>query len=373
MKALTKALSLRLAPFAAALVALAASGLPAAARDGHEGGAYLVTNLVSDLPGVAAVTDPDLVNPWGISFSPTGPFWLSDNGTGLSTLYNGVGAKQPLIVTIPPPVGSADGGTPTGQVFNPTPDFVVSQGVKHGKSAFLFASEDGTISGWSPAVNFLHALVAVDNSASGAVYKGLALDRVGTANFLYAANFRAGRIDVFDKNFHPAVLAGAFQDKRIPAGYAPFNVQNVAGFLVVTYAKQDAAKHDDVAGAGHGFVDVYSSSGLLLTRLASRGPLDSPWGVALAPAGFGRFSHALLVGNFGDGRINAYDTRDGDYLGALRGPRERPVVIDGLWGLSFGNGGAAGDTNKLYFTAGSGHEQHGLFGSIQAASENDDD
>ena len=373
MKAPTKALTLRLAPFAAALVALAAFGLPAAARDGHEGGAYQVTNLVSDLPGVAAVTDPDLVNPWGISFSPTGPFWLSDNGTGLSTLYNGAGAKQPLIVVIPPPVGSADGGTPTGQVFNPTPDFVVSQGAKHGKSAFLFASEDGTISGWSPAVNFLHALVAVDNSASGAVYKGLALDSVGTANFLYAANFRSGRIDVFDKNFHPAVLAGTFQDRRIPVGYAPFNVQNISGFLVITYAKQNADKHDDVAGAGHGFVDVYSSSGLLLTRLASRGPLNSPWGIALAPAGFGRFSHALLVGNFGDGRINAFDTREGEFLGQLRGPHERPIVIDGLWGLSFGNGGAAGNTNKLYFTAGIDHEQHGLFGSIQAVPENDDD
>ena len=364
MKALTKALSLRLAPFAAALVALAASGLPAAARDGHEGGVYQVTNLVSDLPGVAAVTDPDLVNPWGISFSPTGPFWLSDNGTGKTTLYDGAGVKKGLIVVIPPPAGSSDAGAPTGQVFNGTTDFA-------GKN-FLFASEDGTLSGWRGGVDGTHAVV-VDDSGPGAVYKGLALDSVGTANFLYAANFRAGRIDVFDKNFHPAVLAGTFQDKRIPLGYAPFNIQNVAGFLVVTYAKQDAAKHDDVAGAGHGFVDVYSSSGLLLTRLASRGPLNSPWGIALAPAGFGRFSHALLIGNFGDGRINAYDTRDGDYLGALRGPRERPVVIDGLWGLSFGNGGAAGDTNKLYFTAGSGHEQHGLFGSIQAASENDDD
>ena len=368
-----KALSHRLAPFATALVALAALGLPAAARDRHEEGAYKVTNLVSDLPGMAAVTDPDLVNPWGISFSPTGPFWLSDNGTGLSTLYNGAGTKQSLIVAIPPPIGSTDTGTPTGQVFNPTPDFAVSEGAKSGKSAFLFASEDGTISGWSPGVDFLHAIVAVDNSASGAVYKGLALDHVGTANFLYAANFRAGRIDVFDKNFKPAMLAGVFQDKHIPAGYAPFNVQNISGFLVVTYAKQNAEKHDDVAGAGHGFVDMYLSNGRLVSRLASRGPLNSPWGVALAPAGFGRFSHALLIGNFGDGRINAYDTREGEFLGQLRGPNEKPLAIDGLWGLSFGNGHAAGDIDKLYFTAGISHEQHGLFGSIQSAPETDDE
>lgn len=367
-----KALTHRLAPLASALALLAAFGPPAIARDHHEEGAYQVTNLVADLPGVAAVTDPDLVNPWGISFSPTGAFWLSDNGTGLTTLYDGAGLKQPLIVTVPPPVGSSDAGTPTGQVFNPTPDFAISEGGKSGKSFFLFASEDGTLSGWSPGVDFLHAIVAVDNSASGAVYKGLALDSVGAKNFLYAANFRAARIDVFDKDFKPVASAGAFQDKRIPAGYAPFNVQNVAGLLVVTYAKQDAAKHDDVAGPGHGFVDVFLSSGRLLSRLASRGPLDSPWGVALAPAGFGRFSRALLVGNFGDGRINAYSTRDGEYLGQLRGADEKPLAIGGLWGLSFGNGHAAGDINKLYFTAGSGHEQHGLFGSIQATPEADD-
>jgi uncharacterized protein (TIGR03118 family) len=329
------------------------------------------TKFVSDISGQAAVMDPDLVNAWGIAASPTGPFWIADNGQGVSTLYDGSGhpfpASQPLVVTVPPPDGSPDGTTaaPTGVVFNGTNDFVITQGTQSGPSLFIFATEDGTLSGWSPNVNATAAVLTADNSGSGAVYKGLALGNSSAAgNLLYATNFHAGRIDVFDRNFAPANLAGAFADPNIPAGFAPFGIANIQGGLYVTYAKQDEDQHDDVKGPGNGFVDVFDADGNLVRRFASQGPLNSPWGVVLAPATFGSLGNTILVGNFGDGHISAFDRASGSFLGQLS-DGQNLVEIDGLWGLSFGNGAAAGDVNTLFFTAGPNDEQDGLFGALQ--------
>jgi uncharacterized protein (TIGR03118 family) len=329
------------------------------------------TNLVSDVPGLAQTTDPNLVNAWGITSSSTSPFWVADNGTGVSTLYNGAGQPfplaSPLVVTIPPPAGSAPGTTsaPTGTVFNGSSDFVVSSGGHSGPSRFIFDTEDGTISGWSPTVDATHAILAVDNSASGAIYKGLALGSTATGNFLYATNFHAGTVDVFDKNFAPATLSpGAFTDPLLPAGFAPFGIANIGGQLYVTYAKQDADAEDDVAGRGNGFVDVFDTSGTLVRRFASGAPLNSPWGLAVAPATWGRIAGDVLVGNFGDGAINVFDPATGDWRGGLRSDSGGPLTIDGLWGLRFGNGGNGGDPNTLFFTAGPDDEQHGLFGSL---------
>jgi uncharacterized protein (TIGR03118 family) len=344
------------------LAILAGAALPV-----FSGTIYLENNLVSDIPGVAAVTDPSLVNPWGLSHSGTSPWWVSDNGTGVATLYTGAGVKQGLTVTIPPPAGGAPPSAPTGQAFNSTPDFILGGGTK---ATFLFAAEDGTISGWNGGTN---AILEVDNSASSAVYKGMTLGSVGTSNFLYAANFRAGKIDVFDGSFAPVSLPGGFVDPALPAGFAPFDIQNLGGLLYVTYAKQDAAKKDDVAGAGNGFVSVFNPNGSFVGRLISNGPLNSPWGLALAPVGFGDFSNDLLVGNFGDGKINAFNPTTGALVGTLSGMGGSPIVIEGLWGLGFGNGANAGAVNTLFFTAGIPGddmiEDHGLFGDIVAAPE----
>ena len=323
---------------------------------------YVQHNLVSDIPGMADFTDPDLINPWGIAFGPTTPFWISDNHTGLSTLYSGTGVKQALVVTIPPPLGGTPPGAPTGVVFNSG----ASAGTFLG-DRFIFATEGGTINGWQPSVGTT-AVPRVDNSPSSAVYKGLAI----AASSLYAANFHSAAIDVFDANYTPVVLPGGFLDPTLPVGYAPFNIQEINGTLFVTYALQDAAKQDDVPGAGHGFIDEFSTSGVLIRRFASMGPLNSPWGLALAPASFGSFGGDLLVGNFGDGHINAYDLTTGAFVGSLTDASNNPITIPGLWGLRFGNNGLGFDTNKLYFTAGipggpGGQlEEHGLFGSISA-------
>ena len=324
---------------------------------------FLQTNLVSDLPGVAANTDPNLANPWGISFGPASPFWVSDNKTGVSTLYNGQGQIVPLVVTVPPPAGGVPPSAPTGQVFNGGTGFNVGL---NQPARFIFATEDGTISGWNSGTN---AVLMVDHSAVFAVYKGLAIGNNGTGDFLYAANFNAGTIEVFNSSFAPTTLAGNFTDPNIPSGYAPFNIQNLGGKLYVTYALQDAAKHDDVPGPAHGFVDVFDLNGNLLRRLVSGGLLNSPWGVALAPGNFGAFSNSLLVGNFGDGKINAFDPTTGNFLGTMVDKNGNPIINAGLWGLQFGNGGAGGDSDKLYFTAGIPGpgllEDHGLFGSLQ--------
>src|SRR5262249_52951457 len=232
--------------------------------------AFLQKNLVSDIAGVARTTDPKLGNPWGIAYAPTGPFWIANNDTGSTTLYDGAGQPfptgTPLVVTIPPPMGSTATAAPTGIVFNGSSDFVVTATGKSGSSVFIFATEDGTISGWSPNVDGTHAILKVDNSVvptppTGAVYKGLALGSNASGNFLFATNFRAGTIDVFDKNFTKATLAGSFRDATIPAGFAPFGIQNIGGSLYVTYAKQNAMMHDDVKGAGNGFVDVFDTNG----------------------------------------------------------------------------------------------------------------
>jgi uncharacterized protein (TIGR03118 family) len=342
---------------------LAVSALPA-----FSGSIYSQTDLVSDIPGVALLTDPNLVNPWGMSDSATSPWWVSDNGTGLSTLYSGTGAKIALTVTVPPPGGSPPGTTsaPTGQVFNATSDFKVAGAA----SNFIFTTEDGTISARTTGTT---VTLEVDKSGSGAVYKGLALGNNGTANFLYAANFNSGQIDVFDTNYTQTNLAGSFTDPNLPAGYAPFDVANIGGFLYVTYALQDAAKHDDVAGPGNGYLDEFDMNGNFVKRLISQGPLNSPWGLALAPGNFGDFSNDLLVGNFGDGTINAFNATTGVFQGDLTDASGNPIVNEGLWGLAFGNGSGSGPTNTLYFTAGipgpDKVEDHGLFGDIVATPE----
>jgi uncharacterized protein (TIGR03118 family) len=342
---------------AASLVSLSAIG----AQAGAGKNAFSQTNLVSNIPGMAQFTDPNLRNPWGISASGTSPMWVSDNGAGVTTLYRGDGTKVPLTVVIPPGAGSGDAqGTPTGTVFNGTGAFRGDR--------FLFATEDGTLAGW-PGTGVV-ARTEVDNSlpAPGAVYKGLALGSTATGDRLYAANFRSGAVDVFDSNFSPA---GSFTDPKIPASYAPFNVQNLGGRLYVTFAMRDATGHDDVAGRGHGFVDAFDVNGNLLGRLVTHGQLDSPWGLAIAPPSFGKFAGDLLVGNFGDGRINAYTLDKGNFRGALRDAMTgEPITIEGLWALRVGNGGGGtngGDPNAVYFTAGINDEADGLFGKITNA------
>jgi uncharacterized protein (TIGR03118 family) len=324
---------------------------------------YSQTNLVSDMPGVAAVTDPNLVNPWGISFSSSSPFWIADNGTGLSTLYTSDGSIVPLVVTIPPPNGGTDPSKPTGTVFNSTTNFVVTENGLSGPSVFLFATEDGTISGWNPTVDHANAILAVDNHALGAIYKGLASANTINGSFLYATNFHDGSVEMYDSNFQ---LVKTFTDVDLPVGFAPFGIRNIKGKLYVTFAKQDADKEDDASGTGRGFVDVFDIHGNKLSRLISHGALNSPWGLALAPANFGKFSNALLVGNFGNGRINAYDPTAGTFLGALQDAKGKAIWIDGLWAIAFGNGKAAGPRNALFFTAGPDEEAHGLFGELQA-------
>ena len=341
-----------------------AIALPAiGAQAGSNTNSFRQTNLESDIPGMAAFTDPDLRNPWGISASATSPMWVSDNGAGVTTLYRGDGSKVPLTVVIPPAgASSSPTGTPTGTVFNG------NAGAFRG-DRFLFATEDGAIFGWQPAYG-VTAVIGKDNSPAGAVYKGLAIDNSSSPH-LYAANFRAGTIDVFDSGYSQVTLAGAFSDPKIPAGYAPFNVQKLGGVLYVTYAMQDANRHDDVAGRGHGFVDAFDVNGSLLGRLVTHGQLDSPWGLAIAPPSFGRFAGDLLVGNFGDGRINAFTPDKGNFRGELRDVvTGAPITIDGLWALRVGNGGGtatSGDPNAVYFTAGINGEQDGLFGTITNA------
>ena len=330
--------------------------------------AFIVSNLVSDLPGLAAQTDTNLVNPWGIATSASSPFWLSDNHSGLSSLYVNDGTPQALLVSVPGPGGSGV-GAPTGIIFNSTTSFQMASGGPSAPAKFIFATEDGTIAAWSAGAS---AKIVVDQSASGAVYKGLATGSWGGQNYLYAANFHAGTVDVFDGAFHPVAWPGTFSDPAIPAGFAPFNVQNFGGILYVTYAKQDADAHDDVSGPGNGFIDIYTQGGGFVKRFASNGVLNSPWGLAIAPSAFGEFGGALLVGNFGDGNIHAFDVVSGAVRGALATSTGDPVQVSGLWGLIAGNGGRGGDTNKIYFAAGipgdGAVEDHGLFGSIEAAT-----
>jgi uncharacterized protein (TIGR03118 family) len=376
----TRAKREALLPLAAAVALTAATawvGAGAAAADPHHASGFRQINLVSDQPGVAPLTDPDLVNAWGLSASPGtdtapgSPLWVSDNGTDRTTLYAGASATSVnKVLSI-----QVTSGAPTGQVFNTdATGFVVHDDAGHsGPARFLFDSENGGIDGWNPAVGGTPGTtstvteVAVRNGAN-AVYKGLAIAQASDGHtYLYAANFRSGRVEAYDNSFTPVELPGGlFVDRRIPAGYAPFNVQELAGRLYVTYAKQDDGLEDDVAGQGHGFVDVFTTDGALVKRLVTRGVLNSPWGLALAPAGFGHFGGDLLVGNFGNGRINAFDPTTGAFEGQLRGTHGHPLTIDGLWALRFGNGNAA-KTGELLFSAGPDDESHGLLGKIVPA------
>jgi uncharacterized protein (TIGR03118 family) len=331
---------------------------------------YQQTNLVSDVAGLAANTDAHLVNPWGLSRSATSPWWVSNNGTGTSTLYNGAGTALPLVVTIPNAPGVTDPSAPTGTVFNGVAtDFLLGPSTP---ARFLFSTENGTIAGWNSGTT---AVLAVNNSGN-AVYKGLTLASMNGANFLYAANFQTGRVDVFDTAFHAVTLpANAFRDPRLPRNYAPFNVQAIGSSIYVTFAQKEAGSIDEVHGPGKGFVDVFSTSGVLQKRLRWGSWFNAPWGVAQAPANFGRLSNHVLVGQFGSGKIAAFDPATGEFRGLMRATHGRPLSIEGLWALSFGNGAAAGPANTLFFTAGIDDEAHGLFGTITplAPTVTDDD
>jgi uncharacterized protein (TIGR03118 family) len=384
----------------AAIIALATLGVTAVrADDGDSHGqqnAYVVTPLVSDLPG-AKVTDPNLKNAWGVAFTPAAsPFWIADNANGLATLYDGDGTIVPLVVTIPCPPTPGQGSScpgnaaPTGMVWNPTTNVATAFLVPGTNlpATFIWATEDGTISAWTGGLGNLtpplpadNAVLAVDNStvpsaAKGAVYKGLVVGVNVNGVFLFATNFRAGTVEVYapanstsNGQYVKTTTDGGFTDPDIPAGFAPFGIQNINGNLFVTYALQNAQQHDDVAGRGNGFVDVFDTDGHLLQRFSSRGKLNSPWGVARSSFAFGRFSGDILVGNFGDGRINAFGS-DRDFLGQLRDTSGKPLMIDGLWTLTLG-GGAKSSSDTLYFTAGPNGETDGLFGTITPAPDND--
>ncbi len=338
---------------------------------------YLPHNLVSDGSAPADHVDPNLINPWGIAINPNGIAWLADNHTGLSTLYDGAGVAQPaghpLIVVIPPPGGGGSSSAPTGVVFSGGSDFVVSKDTASAPSRFIFATEDGTISGWAPTVDATNAILEVNNSGSGTVYKGLALGGNGIGHLLYATDFHNNRIDVFDDHFQPVTVPGGFTDPHLPRHYGPFGIQNIGGNLYVTYAKQKPGAVDDQAGLGLGLVDVFDGNGRLIRRFASRGKLNAPWGVALAPANFGPFSDRVLIGNFGDGKIDAYDLATGEFRGQLHRSLDHVLAIDGLWGIAFGNGILGQPTNALFFTAGPGEETHGIYGRIDAVQGHGDD
>jgi len=315
---------------------------------------YNVTSLVSDVNGFGAATiDPNLVNAWGLAFGPTGILWVANEGTGTSTLYDVNGVAQSLIVTIPSATG-ATGGHPTGTIFNGSSDFVIPRA---GVANFLFAGLDGTITGWSAGTQ---AVVVVDRSAQDAVYTGIAIASDGNANFLYAANFKNNAIDVFDRNFQ---YVRSFTDPTLPAGYGPFSIHAIGGQLFVAYAKQKPAPNNDEeqAGAGLGYVDIFSPNGTTMVRFASNGNLNAPWGVAVAPAGFGAFSGDILIGNFGDGRIGAYDPTTGAFIDFLRDGNDVAIAIDGLWGIT---PGPSAQPSSLFFAAGPNDETHGLVGKL---------
>jgi uncharacterized protein (TIGR03118 family) len=355
-----------------ALVAAGAVAVPIANSLGDTTNEYTQTNLVSDIPGVARITDPNLVNPWGQSEIGTTPLWVADNGSDKSTLYTGgVNGTIPVARSF---VVNIQDGAPTGTIGNTTgstTDFLVHTAVGTAPANFIFSSENGEITAWNGTVSGTTASV-VGSGAPRAVYKGLALAAVGSSNYLYGTDFRHARIDVFDGDFNLVRFPSgefprkAFTDPNLPAGFAPFGIQLINGQLYVSYAKQDAHRHDDVAGPGNGFVDIFATNGVLQTRLISGGDLNSPWGLVLAPATFGGFAGDLLVGNFGDGLIHAYDPVNGTEKGTLTNTDGNPIAINGLWGLRFGNG-TFGAPGALVFTAGIADEAHGLLGEITPA------
>jgi uncharacterized protein (TIGR03118 family) len=341
--------------------------------------AYTATALVADTAGTALVTDPNLKNAWGIAFGPTTFVWTANNHTDTSTLYDGNGQPQPHaspLVAQLPTLGSGASFDPTGIVFNGSADFVVTANNASGPSAFIFTGEGGAIAGWSPAVDFQHAVLAYTDTG-GAVYKGLAIANNGTANFIYATDFHNGKVDVFNASFQKQASATfPFTDPNLPAGYAPFGIQAVAtgtggaAQIVVTYAVQQGPDNvDDTPGAGLGVVDLYDANGALVKRLVSPGgALNAPWGVALAPSDFGTWSGALLVGNFGDGTINAFDASSGALLGTLKDGNGAAIAIPGLWGIAFGNDKNNQPHNTLFYAAGPNSEANGLYGRLDVGS-----
>jgi uncharacterized protein (TIGR03118 family) len=346
--------ALRLAPglLGAAALSLSLVATPAAAVQ------FVVKNLVSDGSVPAVTIDPDLINPWGVSYGPTGPFWVSDAGKGVTTLYNGGGTKLGLTVTIPPSPSS-----PTGQVFNSGGATAFQIGGT--KPLFLFDTEDGTIAGW--ASSFGTTAQTAVTSSTGAIYKGLAIGSSGGNDLLYAADFHNGVVEMYKNDFSSFTT---FTDTTVAAGYAPFNTQVLGGELYVAFAKQDALAKDDVAGAGFGYVDVFNLDGTFNRRIASLGgEINAPWGLAIAPPSFRELAGSLLVGNFGDGTISAFDPSSGAFRGKLLGLDGLPLVFEDLWALTPGNGFLAGDTQKIYFTAALTDEAHGLFGSLRAVPE----
>jgi len=323
---------------------------------------FTVTALVSDGVVPAAHTDANLKNPWGVAFNPKGLVWVADNGTNVATLYDGNGVPQSLVVTIPD--GKNGSASPTGIVFNGTQSFTVSENGKSGVAAFIFTGEGGTITAWAPDVGPTNAFVMYDDGTGGAVYKGLALAAMNGNNFLYATDFHNNKIDVFNTNFTKVAMPGAFTDPAIPVGFAPFGIQAIGSNLFVTYAMQDPVKHDDVAGAGLGMVDVYDTAGNLKQRFATGGSLNAPWGIAQAPGNFGSMSGAILIGNFGNGTINGFNASSGQSMGPLTGPNGSPIVEHGVWGIAFGNDLSNQPSNTLFFAAGPNDEADGVYGRI---------
>ena len=317
---------------------------------------YKITKLTSNLSGIATATDSNLVNAWGLTFAPGGPFWISANGTGVSTIYNSQGATQFGPIAVPPAAGNST-GSPTGIVYNASSEFVVSQNGLSGSAIFLFDTLDGTISGWSPSVNSASAVIAVDNSSTGAVYTGLAIATTSSGSFLYAADNKNDWVAMYDGSFN---LVQLITDSTIPSTFTPFGVQNINNQIYVTYA--------NVTGGGGGYVDIFDTSGTFVSRFTSGTPLNQPWGVALAPSNFGQASNEILIGNnIPTGTINAFNATSGKVTGALRGSNGQPLEINQLWAIAFGGGSSSdGATNQLFFTAGPKNFSDGLFGVINS-------
>ncbi len=339
------------------------AGTPAQPLVPLHGNEFRQLNLVADTHGVAQITDPNLVNAWGLAFSPTSPLWVSNNGTNTSTLYSGAKGGTGSVTQVPLVVKIPGGGAPTGVVYNPTKAFALSTHAKSGPANFIFAGEDGDISGWNPTDDATKAVLVAHTPH--AVFKGLTMDTMGGRHFLLATNFHQNRVEVFNSHFSAVSMPRAFRSATIPKGYAPFNIAALGRRVYVTYAKQDAARKDDLSGHGHGFVNVFTSRGRFLHPLVRRGVLDSPWGLAIAPRGFGAFAHKLLVGNFGNGRIHVVNRHTGRVIATLRNAHGKPIAIDGLWGLLPGNG-TAGRRSDVWFSAGPDGESHGLLGILRA-------
>lgn len=344
---------------AAALTSLVACGGSSGSLNAQS---FTSTVLVSDGAVAAPHTDANLKNAWGIAFNPKGFVWVADNATSLATLYDGNGVPQSLVVSVP--AGASGSANPTGIVFNGTTDFMVTQGGKSGVAAFIFSGEGGNITAWAPAVAPTAAITVFDDGNGGAVYKGLALASNGTANLLYATDFHNNKIDVFDSAFNKLTTSGRFVDPSLPAGFAPFGIQAIGNSLFVAYAKQDSSARRSVHAAGQGVIDVYDMSGALQKRFATGGDLNAPWGITIAPSNFGPFSNKLIVGNFGDGTLHAFDPQTGAAAGALTQRSGAPITIAGLWGIAFGNGLNAQPTNTLFFAAGPNSGSNGAYGRL---------